>query len=179
MNSTKLKRIDSIVNIALSRNMTPGLQLIVARKGKVIFNKNYGYHTYKKSREVKSTDIYDLASLTKILSSLPLTMELKDKGVISLNTRVGEMLPSFKDSNKKDITVRSMLSHYARFKAWIPFFLKTLDTVTSAPSDTYYKNKYSDDFNIKVTDNLFLRSDMKDSLMVQIRDSQLLSLIHI
>ena len=173
MNSDRLARIDSIVDIALRENMAPGLQLIVARKGKVIFNKNYGYHTYKKSRKVKSTDIYDLASLTKILSSLPLTMELKDKGVISLNTRVGEMLPSFKDSNKKDITIRSMLSHYARFKAWIPFFLKTLDTVTSDPSKKYYKNKYSDDFNIKVTGNLFLRSDMKDSLMVQIRDSEL------
>ncbi|MHA7057049.1 glycoside hydrolase family 3 N-terminal domain-containing protein [Aquimarina sp. M1] len=175
MNSHKLERIDSIVNIALREEMVPGLQLIVARKGKVIFNKNYGYHTYAKSRKVKSTDIYDLASLTKILSTLPLTMELKDKGILSLDTRVGEMLPSFSDSNKKDITVRSMLSHYARLRAWIPFYLKTLDTITSKPDKKYYRYKRSDDFNIKVTGNLYLRSDMKDSLMLRIKDSELRS----
>ncbi|WP_429725812.1 glycoside hydrolase family 3 N-terminal domain-containing protein [Aquimarina litoralis] len=175
MNSHKLQRIDSIVDIALKENMTPGVQLMVARKGKVIFNKNYGYHTYAKSRKVKSSDIYDLASLTKILATLPLTMELKDKGIISLDSRVGELLPSFEDSNKKDITVRSMLSHYARLRAWIPFFLKTLDSVTTKPDKKYYRNKKSDDFNIRVTGNLYLRSDMKDSLMLRIKDSELRS----
>nr|WP_233557571.1 glycoside hydrolase family 3 N-terminal domain-containing protein [Aquimarina sp. AD1] len=175
MNSHKLERIDSIVNIAIRENMTPGLQLIVARKGKVVYNKNYGYHTYAKSRKVKGSDIYDLASLTKILSTLPLTMELKDKGILSLDTRVGEMLPSFKESNKKDITIRSMLSHYARLRAWIPFYLKTLDTVTSRPDKKYYRTKRTDDFNIRVTGNLYLRSDMKDSLMLRIKDSELRS----
>ena len=173
MNSYKLQRIDSIVDIALKENMTPGLQLVVARKGKVVFNKNYGYHTYNKTRKVKSSDIYDLASLTKILSTLPLVMELKDAGIISLNTRIGEMLPSFIDSNKEHITIRSMLSHYARLKAWIPFYLKTLDTATSRPDKKYYRNTLTEDFNIKVTNNLYLRKDMKDSLLLRIKDSEL------
>ncbi|WP_235016351.1 glycoside hydrolase family 3 N-terminal domain-containing protein [Aquimarina sp. AU474] len=173
MNSYKLNRIDSIVNRTLKEKMAPGLQLIVARKGKVIFNKNYGYHTYNKIRKVKGDDIYDLASLTKILATLPLTMELKDKGLVSLDSRIGELLPSFKDSNKKDITLRSMLSHYARLRAWIPFYLKTLDTVTQKPDKKYYRNNFSDEFNIKVTNNLYFRSDMKDSLMLRIKDSEL------
>ncbi|TYP71546.1 glycoside hydrolase family 3 N-terminal domain-containing protein [Aquimarina intermedia] len=173
VNSYKLNKIDSIMDYALSNNMTPGAQLIVARKGKVIFNKSYGYHTYNKKREVKSSDIYDLASLTKILATLPLTMELKDKGVISLGTRIGEMLPSFKESNKEHITLRSMLSHYAKLRAWIPFYLQTLDSVTSKPSAKYYRNRPSEQFNIKVANQMFLRSDMKDSLMLQIRDSDL------
>ncbi len=173
MNSHKLERIDSIVDIALKENMTPGLQLIVARKGKVIYNKNYGYHTYNKVRKVKGSDIYDLASLTKILATLPLTMELKDAGILSLNSRIGEMLPSFAGSNKEHITIRSMLSHYARLKAWIPFYLKTLDTATLKPDKKYYRNTVSDDFNIKVTNNLYLRKDMKDSLIVRIKESEL------
>ncbi len=173
MNSYKLNRIDSIVNRTLNEKMTPGLQLIVARKGKVIFNKNYGYHTYNKIRKVKGDDIYDLASLTKILATLPLTMELKDKGLVSLDSRIGELLPSFKDSNKKDITIRSMLSHYARLRAWIPFYIKTLDSVTQKPDRKYYRTNFSDEFNIKVTNNLYFRSDMKDSLMLRIKDSEL------
>ena len=173
MNSYRLNRIDSIVNIALNENMAPGLQLIVARKGKVIFDKNYGYHTYSKTRKVKGSDIYDLASLTKILATLPLMIELKDKGIISLDSKVGDLLPSFKESNKKDITVRSMLSHYAKLKAWIPFYLKTMDSVTGRPDKKYYRTTSSDEFKIKVTNNLYLRSDMKDSLMLRIKDSEL------
>lgn len=173
MNSYKLKRIDSIVEVTLREKMAPGLQLIVARKGKVIFDKSYGYHTYNKTREVKTSDLYDLASLTKILATLPLTMELTDKNVISLDSKVGSLLPSFIGSNKEHITVRSMLSHYARLKAWIPFYIKTLDTITSKPDKKYYKNKASEEFNTKVTSNLYLRNDMKDSLMLRIKDSEL------
>ncbi len=173
VNSYRLSRIDSIVDRTLKEKMTPGLQLIVARKGKVIFNKNYGYHTYNKVRKVKGSDVYDLASLTKILATLPLTIELKDKGIISLDTRVGDMLPSFKDSNKEHITVRSMLSHYAKLRAWIPFYLKTLDTITQNPDRKYYRNNFSKEFNIEVTNNLYLRSDMRDSMMLRLRDSEL------
>nr|WP_233194515.1 glycoside hydrolase family 3 N-terminal domain-containing protein [Aquimarina sp. I32.4] len=173
MNSYKLEKIDSIVDFTIQEKMAPGLQLIVARKGKVIFNKNYGYHTYNKQRKVKSSDVYDLASLTKILATLPLAIELKDKGVISLNTKVGKMLPSFKESNKEHITIRSMLSHYAKFKAWIPFYLQTMDSVTRKPDKKYYRTSRSKEFNIEVTNNLYFRSDMKDSLLLQIRDSEL------
>ncbi|MEW7291687.1 glycoside hydrolase family 3 N-terminal domain-containing protein [Aquimarina sp. 2304DJ70-9] len=173
LNSYKLRRIDSIVDRALKHKMTPGLQLIVARKGKVVFNKNYGYHTYNKLRKVKGSDIYDLASLTKILASLPLTVELKDKGILSLDTKIGEMLPDFKGSNKEHITLRSMLSHYAKLRAWIPFYLKTLDSVTQKPDKKYYRNNLSKEFNIQVTNNLYLRSDMRDSLMLRIKDSEL------
>jgi hypothetical protein len=77
MNSHKLKRIDSIVDIALKGDMTPGLQLIVARKGKVVFNKNYGYHTYSKSRKVKSSDIYDLlVSVPPKVTVLPFIIDV-------------------------------------------------------------------------------------------------------
>ena len=173
VNSYKLKRVDSIVDIALKDEMTPGLQLLIARKGKVIFNKNYGYHTYDKVNKVKSSDIYDLASLTKILATLPLIMELRDSGIVTLDSKVGEMLPTYKGSNKEDIDLKAMLSHYARLRAWIPFYLQTLDSVTTQPSTEYYRKKPSNDFNIQVTDNLYLRSDMKDSLMLKIRDSEL------
>ena len=54
------------------------MQILVARHGKVVFNKSYGYHTYEKKRAVANTDIYDLASLTKVLATLPLVMKEVD-----------------------------------------------------------------------------------------------------
>ena len=47
MNSQKLKRIDSIAEHAVKNKMTPGIQLLIARKGQVVYNKNFGKHTYK------------------------------------------------------------------------------------------------------------------------------------
>ncbi len=173
MSSKKLQKIDSIVSYALQEKMMPGVQLIVARKGKVVFNKNYGYHTYDQKQRVKSTDIYDVASLTKILATLPMLMELYDDGIITMNSRVGNMLPSFKGSNKEHITLRSMLSHYARLKAWIPFYLKTLDSVTANPATVYYRKRKSDAFSIPVTEHLYMRNDLKDSIMQRIKDSEL------
>ncbi|MEW7277550.1 glycoside hydrolase family 3 N-terminal domain-containing protein [Aquimarina sp. 2201CG1-2-11] len=173
VNSHKLAKIDSIVAVAIQERMTPGVQLIVARKGKVIFHKNYGYHSYEKTRKVKNTDIYDLASLTKILATLPLLIELKDKGIVALDTKVGDMLPSFKGSNKEDITIKSMLSHYARLRAWIPFYVHTMDSVTQKPDYKYYRTSKSENFGLQVTKNLYFRNDMKDSLLIKIRDSKL------
>ncbi len=173
MNSMILKKIDSIVQLAIQDTMAPGVQLLVARKEKIIFNKNYGYHTYKKKRKVRSEDIYDVASLTKILATLPLTMQLKDQEVLSMQTKVGELLPSFKGSNKEHITVRSMLSHYAKLRSWIPFYRYTLDSITGLPDAKYYRAKSEAGFSTQVAKKLYIRDDMTDSIMVQIRDSEL------
>lgn len=173
MNSYKLSRIDSIVNYAINEEMTPGVQLLVARKGKVVFNKSYGHHTYDNSRKVENSDVYDLASLTKVLATLPLVIELKDKGVISLGSTIGELLPSFKDSDKEKITLKDMLSHYARLKSWIPFYIQTMNSQTHKPDDKYYRSTPTKGFNKEVTNNLYFRSDMQDSLLLQIKESEL------
>ena len=175
MSSEKLSRIDSIANHAVNNKMTPGIQLLVARKGKVIYNKNFGKHTYKGKELVKFEDIYDVASLTKILATLPLLMELEERGSVSLDTKLSQMLMGFDESNKTNITIKQMLSHYARLKPWIPFYQATLDSITKKPDAKYYKKEYSDKFNIKVADELYLRSDYQDSMIETIKDTDLLN----
>lgn len=174
MSSQKLKRIDSIAQMAVDSMMTPGIQLLIAREGKVIYNKNFGKHTYSGKAKVLSNDIYDVASLTKILATLPLLMELEEKGIVSLDSKLSEILPEYKTSNKKDITIKSMLSHYAKLRPWEPFYFHTLDTLTKRPSKKYYRTTRTPKFNIEVSRNLFLRSDYKDSMDVIIKDSKLL-----
>ena len=96
MSSLKLSKLDSIANLAIEDEMTPGIQLLVARKGKVIYNKNFGYHTYSKQRKVSFEDLYDVASLTKILVTLPLLMELVEHGSVNLNDRLETYYPNTK-----------------------------------------------------------------------------------
>lgn len=174
MNSYKLNKIDSLANVGLKEGMYPGAQILVARKGKVIYQKNFGYHEYDKKRKVEDTTMYDLASLTKILASLPLVMELVDKKELNLNSKLSEMLPELKGSNKANITLKEMLSHYARFKAWIPFYRYTLNDSKTAVSSEYYSKIPDKDFNIKVAEDLYLKHSYTDSIFKIIKDSDLL-----
>ncbi|WP_179022570.1 glycoside hydrolase family 3 N-terminal domain-containing protein [Winogradskyella forsetii] len=175
MDSQLLSRIDSVANYAVNGNMTPGIQLLVARKGKVIYNKNFGYHTYAKKNAVDFDDIYDVASLTKILATLPVLMELEEKGSLSLDDKLSKLIPEYKNTNKKNVTLKKMLSHYAQLKPWIPFYYATLDTMTQKPDPKYYRKKRTKGFEIEVTNTLFMRNDYKDSIQKIIQESDLLS----
>ncbi|GHC50164.1 glycoside hydrolase family 3 N-terminal domain-containing protein [Ulvibacter litoralis] len=173
VSSYGLKKIDSLARVGLWGDMMPGAQILVARRGKVIYSKNFGYHTQSRKNSVKDNDIYDVASLTKILATTPLIMELFDRDVITMDTQLSEILPEYKTSNKAHITIREMLSHYARLKAWIPFYATTLDSVSGGPSSTYYSKTFTGDFNIPVAENMYMRKDFKDSIFEQIRTSEL------
>ncbi len=116
MNAYRLQKVDSVAQMTVDSLMTPGLQLLIARKGKVIYNKNFGKHTYEGKNYVKNNDIYDVASLTKILATLPLLMELEEKGVVNLDSKLGDVLPYYKRSNKDNITNKQKISKNARNK---------------------------------------------------------------
>ena len=165
LSSEKLKKIDSMANVVMTNKMAPGMQVLVARKGKVVYNKSFGYHTDENMVPVTNNDVYDIASMTKILASLPLIMELEEQGTIQLESTLGSLLPKLKMTNKDTLTVKEVLSHYGKLKAWIPFYKKTLDSITRIPSEAYYRVNKSPKFNIKVADKLFLRSDYKDSII--------------
>jgi beta-N-acetylhexosaminidase len=173
VNSYRLKKIDSLARVGLWAGMMPGAQILVARKGKVIYEKNFGHHTPAKKNYVKSNDVYDLASLTKILASLPLIMELYDRNLITMDTKLSEMLPEFRSSNKENLSLKSMLTHTAKLKSWIPFYVQTIDSVTKKPNTKYYSSKKEGNFNIKVANELYMRSDYKDSIYELIKESDL------
>jgi beta-glucosidase-like glycosyl hydrolase/CubicO group peptidase (beta-lactamase class C family) len=173
MNPTILSKIDGIAQKAINGRMAPGIQVLVARKGKVVFQKSYGSHTYDGDVKVSNTDLYDVASLTKILSTLPNAMLQYDAKKINMETRLDSMLPIFKNSNKKDIRFKELLSHYARLQPWIPFYKVTIDKKGN-PLDAYYRKVNEVPFSTKVADSLFLRDDYHDTIMKIIADTKLL-----
>lgn len=169
LSSKKMREIDAMADTILNQKMAPGFQILVARKGKIVFNKSYGYHTGLNIRRVKNSDLYDLASLTKILASLPLMMMAEEDQRIPLTASLKEILPSFNHSNKETITVKEILSHYGRLKAWIPFYKNTQDSTTGLNSTKFYRTKKSSNFDIKVADNLFITNTYKDSIFKYIK----------
>jgi len=170
MSSAILSKIDAIAQKAIDGKMAPGMQVLVARKGNVVFQKSYGYHTYNKEVKVSNTDLYDVASISKMISTLPNVMQLYDKNKVTLDTKLGTILPLFAKSNKKDISFKDLLNHYAGLIAWSPFYKSTIDA-KGFPLAKYYRKIPEKNFTTKVADSLFIRNDYHDTIMKFIADS--------
>ncbi|MCP4975250.1 MAG: serine hydrolase [Maribacter sp.] len=172
--SKKLAEVDKLVKDGLDSLMYPGAQVLIARKGKVIYNKGFGNPTYKSEEKVTPEHIYDLASITKILATLPVIMKMEELGKITLNNTFQELIPEYSETELKNVTVLKALSHYGRLPAWIAFYVNTLDKKRK-PSLEFYRNQPIDGFSIKVSDNLFLTDAYKDSIYNRIGRQELKS----
>ncbi|NJD20522.1 MAG: beta-lactamase family protein, partial [Gemmatimonadetes bacterium] len=83
--SASVAPIDSIVNDCIQRRVFPGCQVFAAKDGQVFFLRSYGQPTYESVRNVDDFDIYDLASLTKVVACTPIVMHLYEQGEIDLD----------------------------------------------------------------------------------------------
>lgn len=169
----ELEKIDILVKEALQQKATPGCQLIVARKGKVVFDRAYGYQTYSKDEPVVDDDIYDLASITKMAATLPVIMRLVEEGKIDIDKTLGDYLPELKGTNKDTLVIRQVLAHQAQLTPWIPFYIETLDH--GKQKANYYSDTRDFNYPYCVADGTFGCRTMKDTVMDRIIRSKLLS----
>ena len=109
---------------------------MVARKGIVVFHKTYGYHTYDERIPVRKDDLFDLASVTKVSSTLAGLMLLNSEGKFSVEKKLGDYLPDFRKTNKGDLLMKDLLTHQAGLKDWIPFWKETVR------ADSSFKRRY-------------------------------------
>lgn len=163
LSSYGLREVDKLVKDGLDSLMYPGAQVLVARHGKVVYNKSFGKPTYDSESGVLNDNIYDLASLTKILATLPMVMKMEEEGKIALNDTFEELVPEYSDTEIKNVTVLKALSHYGRLPAWIPFYVRTLDK-DRKPSKEFYRTQPSLGYSVKVADNLYLTDAYNDSI---------------
>ena len=173
LNPETLNNIDALAQIAIDSLMTPGMQILVARHGKVVYNKSFGYHTYEKKRPVLNTDLYDLASLTKILTTLPLIINEVDQGTLSLETKLGALNPNWAKSNKSELKVKDVLSHYARLTPWIPFYKETIQEGSLKLNRKYYRKRQSRRYPIKIADNYYGKKSLSELISTKILESKL------
>jgi beta-glucosidase-like glycosyl hydrolase/CubicO group peptidase (beta-lactamase class C family) len=171
MSSKALQKIDSMTKMVVDSLMAPGGQVLVARYGKVVYHKSFGYHTYDKKQQVKLTDLYDLASITKITGGLPMIMKSEELDLFNLDDSLGDFLPYLKGSNKDTITLKEALSHVGKIKPWIPYYLETIDSITKQPFSKYYSNTKNENFSIKVAENLYLLNSYTDSIYTKIAEA--------
>ncbi|MCK4751243.1 MAG: serine hydrolase, partial [Bacteroidales bacterium] len=201
LNPDTLILMETVIREAIKQKAIPGCQLLVARKGKVVWHKAYGYHTFQRKKPVQLDDIYDLASVTKITATLPSLMRLRDMGQFHEDSILGayQVVPG--TSNKAGLLISDILTHQAGLVPWIPFYYSTLEPLDTSQSlisvnwshiyplkigpstyanrnvkyvDSVYQKNYSPEFPIQVAEDLYMRSDIRDTVYEMIYDSELL-----
>lgn len=127
LSSVLLRRVDSIALDGIRQGAYPGCQVVVMKNGHIMVDKAFGTRAGKGSAPVESTDIYDLASLTKSTATLLGVMKLYDKGLFSLTDKLSDYLVFLQNTNKKDITIQDILYHQSGLPSWIPFYQEAID----------------------------------------------------
>ena len=163
MNSKTLSKIDAIVQKSIDDRIFPGCQILVVKDGNVIYEKAFGYHTYATDLPTKTTDLFDIASVTKVTAALPMIMKMQEQGKIDVNKKLGDYFTYPENSNKKDIVIKEMLCHQAGLPAWIPFYKNSLDSLGN-PDTLWYSKKQDSVFSVKILDSLFLKKSFQDSV---------------
>ncbi|MDB5283148.1 MAG: beta-glucosidase-like glycosyl hydrolase [Bacteroidota bacterium] len=159
--SYDLRRMDDIIQKGIDAKAYPGCQLLVAKDEKVIWNKAYGTKFYENDEKVKTTDLYDLASITKVTATTLAVMKLVDQKKINLDKPVGDYLNLPKDATIKALKLRDVMTHQAGLKAFFMFYRATTD---SNHFKKFYRTSAEPDFNIPVAQNLFIRDDYPDTM---------------
>ena len=164
MNRDTLSLIDSIAHDAIRMKATPGCQVLIAKSGKVVYNKCFGYHTYDSLVPVNEFDVYDIASITKIAATLPILMQKVDAHTFDLDKPFINYLSVDDTCSKAKITSREVLAHQAQLWPWIPFYKETVSD-TGLPDPMLYSKVKSDSFQVEVAANLFMKNEYLDTVL--------------
>jgi beta-N-acetylhexosaminidase len=173
MNSGLLfRKVDSIANLGIAAGAYPGCEVMIARKGIVVFQKTYGYQTYENRISVSEDDLYDLASVSKISGPLPGLMLLNSNGSFSPDEKLGTYLPDFRKTNKSGIVMRDMLAHQAGLISWIPFWKETIRKDSSFRRNIF-SHEQSEKYPLEVAENFYINKNYREKIFTEIKKSPL------
>jgi beta-N-acetylhexosaminidase len=194
-------RVDSLVGRALAAQAFPGGQVLIARRGTVVLRKSYGNQTYagesvgasektagKKNdkhslsvsassaltvpRPVRNDDLYDLASMTKLMAATPALLKLQGQGKFSPDSAMGNYFGFLRGTNKADLKMRDVLAHQARLKAWIPFW-QELRKKNGEMRRRYFRADSSARFPLPAAQGLWARKDLPARIYKETGESPL------
>ena len=160
-NSLFLKNIDNLARKAVDIGATPGCQVLVAKDGKIVFNKSYGYTTYDNITPIDNQSIYDIASITKVAATTLSIMKLYEQGLVDLKKPLKDYLFGYDDVAVGNLIIEDVLAHQSGLPAWIPFYAYTL---ADSISNQWYQPDSSEQFCIRVADDLYICQDSAETI---------------
>lgn len=158
----KLADIDKVMEAAIAKKAFPGGVVLVAKNGQVVFEKAYGHYDYAKSRKVTTETVYDLASITKVLATTQAVMFLASRKLIDMDKPIGQYVPELRNTNKGNLILKDILAHEAGLVAFIPHYVKTLEA--GSWKSEYYREKPEAGFTLPVSNDMYARNSLRDSI---------------
>jgi beta-glucosidase-like glycosyl hydrolase/CubicO group peptidase (beta-lactamase class C family) len=171
MSSTGLQKIDSIAKAAIDSAAIPGCVVLVAKNGKVVYNKAFGTTNYNNTVPMQTDMVFDLASVTKISATTVAIMKLVETKKVKLNKTIGDYIPWVRGSDKASIKISDLLLHQAGLVPFISFYKEVMDPSTNKPSPKYFSTTATPQFPVRVAENVYLRKDWQDSMYARILSS--------
>jgi CubicO group peptidase (beta-lactamase class C family) len=164
ISDSAFNRIDSIAMNGIKEKAYPGCQIVVAKDGKVIYQRSFGYQTYDNTMAVDDKTIYDLASITKVTASTAGLMYLQDQKEFSLDSTIGDYLGELtRGTVYNDLKMRDVMSHQAGLIPWVPFYTQTL--VNGFPDTSLYSTAPYANITSIVANDLFIRDNYEDEIL--------------
>ena len=117
---SELLAIDQTMHWARRHRAIPGGQVLVAKAGQIIYEKAFGYQTYRRRVPVRVSDLYDLASVTKSAATALSLMKLYEAGEIRLDDRLGELVAAYAESPTRHLQLDQLLAHHTGIQSNIP-----------------------------------------------------------
>lgn len=171
--SDSLNKIETIAKAAIDSGATPGMVVLVAKNGKLVYHKSFGYVNTDRKVPMSNDMVFDLASVTKISATTVSMMKLYEEGKVDLNKTLGDYLPWVNGSDKAPLKLKDILLHQAGLNPFIPFYREVIDTATGQPSPQYFVQVPTPQFSHRVAENLYLRNDWHDTMYARILKSKL------
>lgn len=162
--TSKLLEIDEVMERSIAKKAFPGGVVLVAKNGKVIFEKAYGYYDYQQLKTVTPETVYDLASITKVLATTQAVMFLASRNMIDMDEPIARYVPELKNTNKGNLILKDILAHEAGLVAYIPHQAKTVDGKTW--KQEYYSEEQKPGYSLPVSNNMYGINTLRDSLWV-------------
>lgn len=176
MSTDSLDYIRTIANYMIEVGASPGCQVVIAKDGRIIYEQAFGSHTYDANDPVYLTDLYDLASVTKVAATTLAVMKLYKEGILDIDKTLGDYLPWLKGSNKEHMVIRRVMAHHAGLQSWIPFYEKTVsleDNYWLEMQPDVYCDMETTQHCIAVANDMYMDGMYLDSIRKMIYESPL------
>jgi len=172
LHPTAFSKVDSIAMRVVTDSAAPGLQVLVAWKGNIIYQKSFGRHTYDPgSPSVTNSDLYDIASVTKTTATALALMKLQEEEEIDIRKKASRYYHALRKTNKKDLLIEDILTHRAGLKPFVPFWKSTLEN--GKPAFNIYHFEKDVNYSVQVADSMFILKSYIDKVWKEIYDTPL------
>lgn len=175
LDSDTLSRINWAVSQAMGGRAFPGCQVLLAKNGCIIYDKQFGHHSYQREKLVNPESMYDLASITKVVSTTLMAMKLWEMGKFDLNDSLEKFLPDSLrhhipyPSTIRNITFHELLIHESGLPAGFPYinFINYKSEMVGR-FDKFYCDLADTVYTIEVAENFFMEKEYEDSLWLRL-----------